>query len=420
MDKIKSGQANHFLEEIQPALQRFGWLILVAWMGLVFVLVNFAFPAVVQADLSLYILQPIVWISLALLALGLTKVDGRSGLKLIQGNVVLTGFMLGGIQLAVGVILGLLLGFGHSPYARQATMVALNLWFFSTRLIGIEMGRWYLGKSVGKSSQPWGFLLAWLLPLALMIPVGQYAQLSQVSTAFSVTGQTLLPAMAELMLAASLVIEGGPLASIAYRGVLQAFEWLSPILPDLPWMAAALVGVVVPVLGMLVLNRPDPAAETPAEKPVEKPAEKLAAKKKKANEPASPLAWILTGIFAVLLIWLNTGFLGVRPSLMSGPSMNPTLYTGDVVVTDQVAPATIQVGDIIRFRRDTIDVVHRVVAIQNEGGQIVFTTRGDNNNVDDDPFPASRYEGKVILILPKIGWVSIYLRQALGWVGSLL
>jgi signal peptidase len=100
--------------------------------------------------------------------------------------------------------------------------------------------------------------------------------------------------------------------------------------------------------------------------------------------------------------------------------MNPTLYPGDVVITREVSPTRIQVGDVIRFHRDGIDFVHRVTDIQQAGGQIVFTTRGDNNNVADAPVPAGVIEGKVILTLPKIGWISIYLRQALSWIGGVL
>ena len=88
------------------------------------------------------------------------------------------------------------------------------------------------------------------------------------------------------------------------------------------------------------------------------------------------MAWLLVGVLAVALIWMNTGVFGIQPSLMSGPSMNPTLWAGDVVIVRKVAPETIQVGDIVRFHRDNIDVVHRVKEIQNEAGQITFITAG--------------------------------------------
>jgi signal peptidase len=128
----------------------------------------------------------------------------------------------------------------------------------------------------------------------------------------------------------------------------------------------------------------------------------------------------MVGVLAVGVIWLNNGALGVQPSLISGNSMNPVLYPGDVVITRVSSPEKIQVGDIIRFHRDGIDVVHRVVEVQNNNSTLVYITRGDNNNVDDSPVIANQLEGKVILTIPKIGWIGILFRRALAWMGGLL
>jgi len=46
-------------------------------------------------------------------------------------------------------------------------------------------------------------------------------------------------------------------------------------------------------------------------------------------------------------IWFNTAFLVFQPSLISGNSMNPLLYPGDIIIARQVAPEKIQVGDVI-------------------------------------------------------------------------
>jgi signal peptidase I len=404
MEEIRNLKTSSILLPIRPVLQRFGWVILAAWMLIVFLLLNFVLPGIFSSNLDLYVLQPALWLSLAALTIGLRLAEGERVRGIGQREIVFSGLMLGGIQAAAGVLLGLLLGFGSSPYARQAIWVLLNLWFVASRLAGIEMARWYLAVSAGRKNPALGFALAWLLPLLLWIPAGAYSLLGQPESAFRLTGQTLLPAAAESMLAAFLSSTGGPLASIAYRGFMQAFEWLSPILPDLPWMAAAFVGVLVPVLGLFALNR---QAVVPAQ-PVET--------KKPDKERASAASWLLVGALAVGVIWFNSGAFGVQPSLVSGNSMNPLLYPGDIVVVQKTAPEKIQVGEVIRFHRDGIDVVHRVIAISQESGQRVFTTRGDNNNVADAPVAASQFEGKVILRVPKIGWISIYLRQGLSWI----
>jgi len=43
-------------------------------------------------------------------------------------------------------------------------------------------------------------------------------------------------------------------ASIAYLGILEAFEWLSPILPNPPWALKALITTLIPVAGFLIVS----------------------------------------------------------------------------------------------------------------------------------------------------------------------
>ncbi len=375
MNPIKLINVNGDFSLIQPAARRFGWIILSVFLLAGYLLLNFASPGMLSSNFILYVLQPALWLTVALLALGLWSIEGERVNLLEHSSLIFAAATIGATQVAVSVLAGLLAGFGHSPYAHTMVMAALNLWFVATSLLGIETARWYLGKTIGRIHAGLGYAVAWLLPLVLLIPFSKFSLLALPESAARLTGQTLLPAAAENLLAAFLVISGGPLASIAYRGVMLAFEWLSPILPDLPWMGAAFVGVLVPVFGLLALNR----QETRSSEPVE------ATDKKKSEAGASTGYWLLVGVLAVGVIWLNTGALGVRPSLVSGNSMNPTLYPGDVVISRVIPPEKVQVGDIIRYQRDRIDIVHRVVAVQQNGSELVFTTRGDNNNTNDEP-----------------------------------
>jgi signal peptidase len=402
MDQIRTSLNNQHILKIQPTIRRYGWLIIVVWMLVVFLLANTIFPGFLSSTVGLYVLQPLLWISLAALAVGLRMVEGDPLHLFAKRELIISGLMIGGIQTAIAVLLGLLFGFGNSPYARQVIWIILNLGFVASRLIGIEAARWYLGVSAGRKNQALGYGLAWLLPLIFMIPVGSYSLLGQPVSALRMGGQTLLPAAAESMLAALLAVAGGPLASIVYRGVMQGFEWLSPILPNLPWMVAALIGVLVPVFSMFAIN---PLTAVPAQ-----PAET----KKPARENASLTSWLLVGALAVGLIWLNTGAFGVQPGLVSSNSMQPFFSVGDVVVVQRLNASEIKVGDVIRYQRDNIAVVHRVLQIQQSSDGLVFTTKGDNNNAADLPVPETLVNGKVVVIIPKIGWISIGLRQLIG------
>ena len=88
------------------------------------------------------------------------------------------------------------------------------------------------------------------------------------------TGRFILPDISESLLATFLAFLGGPVAAIAYRGVLTVFEWYSPILPDLPWLATGFVGTAAAMLGFLIVQGTYLPAEAVEEAPSAVPVKK--------------------------------------------------------------------------------------------------------------------------------------------------
>lgn len=68
-------------------------------------------------------------------------------------------------------------------------------------------------------------------------------------------------------------------------------------------------------------------------------------------------------------------------------SMEPTIMEGDFIVMEEVDPESLEVGDVISFFATEQDQViiktHRIVEIDTSSGFKSFTTRGDNNEVND-------------------------------------
>jgi signal peptidase I len=104
--------------------------------------------------------------------------------------------------------------------------------------------------------------------------------------------------------------------------------------------------------------------------------------------------------------------MGIKPSIVASGSMRPALEVGDMVLTTSVSPDAIRRGDIIQYARDGEIIIHRVIGIQDDKDAKLFITRGDSNNDVDPPVPQALVLGKTVLIIPSIGWVSIYLKMA--------
>ena len=118
-----------------------------------------------------------------------------------------------------------------------------------------------------------------------------------------------------------------------------------------------------------------------------------------------------------------------KPALVSAytivsPSMVPNINVLDVIITTRVSdPAKIKVGDVITFnstdyRSSGVTVTHRVKKIEKTSdGKYLFTTKGDANNTEDATRqPFSSIYGKVLIRLPKLGYIQYILSTVLGWL----
>jgi signal peptidase len=373
--------------------------LVIVWLAGVYLLVNVRLPRVLPAPLNIYLGQPLTWSTFALLA----YMGWRFGLPHrppVSRLVVSMAFLTGLMQVAIFVLAGLVVGFGRSPYSHQTLAVVGNLLYAASMLIAMEIGRAYLVTLLGMGSPLVAIASVSLLFAYMGIPLAKFTSLVGAEPLFRFSGETLLPAISENLLATFLALSGGPLASLGYRGALELFEWLSPVLPNLHWTLTAFVGTLAPVLGLL-LTRSLLQGEPPRDRAAE------------ASTNPSANSWILIALLGVTLLWFNTGLFGVRPTLVSGVSMEPALWAGDIVVTKPVEPGAIRVGDIIRFRGEEAIILHRVVEVHQTDAGLEFVTRGDANNVDDAPISAAQIEGKLLFKIPKLGWLAIGVRRAI-------
>lgn len=109
--------------------------------------------------------------------------------------------------------------------------------------------------------------------------------------------------------------------------------------------------------------------------------------------------------------------------IIISPSMDPTIKVEDAIIILREEPTDLKVGDIITFlssdpRYSGLTITHRIVGIEkSENGDLFFRTKGDNNNAEDSALVSSKnIFGRVILKIPKIGYIQSLLMQSYGWV----
>ncbi len=122
------------------------------------------------------------------------------------------------------------------------------------------------------------------------------------------------------------------------------------------------------------------------------------------------LLLILFNLTFMIEIYINPNklpsFLGIKSLIIVSESMEPTIMTDDVIFIKNVSKEELKVGDIISFYEGSYINTHRIVRIENQSGEEVYITKGDNNEKEDKlPVKFKNIEGKYIFKLSGLGKV---------------
>jgi signal peptidase len=382
--------------DIQP--KRAIWITIALLVG-IYLAMNLGLANAISDSANAYLINPLLWIVIGVAVIFLPPYRTAGKLK-DKSSIIQLALMIGFFQMMLFIIGGLFASFGKSPYSFTPTGILTNLFFVAATLFGMEFSRAWLVNQLGRKRLFLALAFIAIIYTLLSIPLAQFTGLKLEVGSIDFINSTLLPSLAENLLATFLALLAGPIPALIYRGILQAFWWFSPFLPDLPWMFKGLIGTVLPIVGLVLMN----SLYSPQVGP----------KKAKRAQSGSITGWIITTVAAVAIIWFAVGLFPLQPALVASGSMEPKMYAGDVVIIIKTPADNIETGDIIQFRvPEGVTIMHRVVEIQEteEGGK-VFITKGDNNDQPDpEPVLPDNLVGKAIMTIPKVGWASIMVKQ---------
>ena len=125
---------------------------------------------------------------------------------------------------------------------------------------------------------------------------------------------------------------------------------------------------------------------------------------------------ILYDIFIIIQAIINPNktpdFFGYKSfSIVSG-SMEPTININDIVIIKNAEINDIRINDIITFKNENETITHRVIDIRVEDGNLIYTTKGDSNEVTDiEEVRFEQIEGKYVTKISKIGKIFSVLKN---------
>ncbi len=96
---------------------------------------------------------------------------------------------------------------------------------------------------------------------------------------------------------------------------------------------------------------------------------------------------------------------------VSGSSMLPTLWPGDLVLIQRRPPEQLVVGDVVLHQSDGRFFLHRLESCQTHDDRVHFVTRGDAMPQQDPPFSSDHFLGVLASVQRDGDWLSLPLRM---------
>ena len=316
-------------------------------------------------------------------------------------DVLLTLLIYSLAYYIITYLLALFTGFSASGYNLTLFNIVRNLFPIIIIILLTETLRYMLACKIKNS-----------IPLIIgLIFIFTFIDLTLIINAFDLTNNAdtvkflalfALPALAKNFLLTYLVIKTGLIPAIVYRFIFELPLYFLPIFPNFGLYLNVVLQILFPIIMIFIIKQ--------SYKSVEK--SKVISRQHKWIWPLN-IAIVI--IILVPLIYLTSGMFKYYALTIGSNSMYPAIKKGDVLVVRKYNDDEmkyIEEGQVLIFNHNDIVVAHRVVTIIEHDNRLIFYTKGDNNNEEDNwPIHTSEIIGTANIRMPFIGWPTVLLSE---------
>lgn len=353
---------------------------------------------VVDSHVALYIVQPVMALLGAVVARVVLqgkrdRVRHKSDKALVIASVLSVWF-------TAYFLSGFVMTFVHNAVASSWQIIALNLLAFGATAIGVEYIRYSLMLLAGRRNLIWFGILVSLVFAVQQVSLLQLSDFTMVEIIKFVITYSM-PALVGSLLLTYLSVSTGFGPQLLYALFTVGVTVLPPIIPKYDWYMTSMTSILLAVAVYIMIDRSTNETD-----------ETRMRRRHRRPKVAFNIAF---GLVMVALVFFMTGTFSYKPVVIMSNSMMPVFSKGSVVVVERLNdPMDISIGDIIQYQADNKVITHRVVAIdtaEDDSGDRVFTTKGDNNPSRDTPVNQSRVIGIVRSTVPYIGYPTVWLKE---------
>lgn len=342
-----------------------------------------------------YIINPLFWI---MLAISIRCFFGKNyENKKFRTQIIEYTLIACLVYIITYLISGLFVTFGRNPYSRTLIGIITNLWIFASVLIAREYIRYRLINNVFEKDKKLIIILVTILFTLIDFKISKLIGIKfTVYLVFALVFEKLIPILAKNILYSYLSANNNYTSSVIYEFFTNLYLWVSPILPNTPWIMETIIDTTVPVILLLYIRY------------TKNKLDKFKTREKLLN--SDPRNIIPLVIIIILAIWFAIGVFPIKPVAVASGSMTPSLNIGDIAIIKKCGPNDVNVGDVIEYQMDGYTIIHRIVEKKQRKGEFHFVTKGDSNlQTDNEEVTEPQLIGKLIFKIRYLGYPAIWL-----------
>ena len=296
-------------------------------------------------------------------------------------------------------LLGLIIGFSYNFYDTSLVGIIYNTFIFILPLLLREKVR---EKFVRIYKNKKAYIFITIIFICYEVFSSSFFSFEDNEQLLSNLFSIVMPCILENILLTYLASISEVKTIYAYFIPSLVSKYFVPVLPDLDWFYRLLLQIILYICIYSFVSN-----------------EYLlkVLRKSPRVEKGQNIFYFLSLSVVILLGLFVAGFFKYQPVAILTYSMDPVFTRGDAVVIkkmDALEKKSLQKDDIIQYKRKDTMVIHRIIDIVDDDGERGYILKGDNND-SKDPFIVydNQIVGKVTLIIPKVGYPSVWLSEFL-------
>ena len=354
-------------------------------------LFNFIFPSLFNHDKHIIFLCVAILVTFFSLGIDIKR-NGND--KEIIRNILIYIF----VYYIIIYLAGLFIGFARTIYSFTISNLVNNILPTFITIVLVETIRHEL---INKSNKSKIILVTSCIVLILFEASYNFAAYNMAAKdeVYKYIGLVIIASISKNILMTVINTKTDAYPGIIYRTILEELIYVVIIVPNLGPYLESIALIILPVfISFMIINNE-------RRKVIDKPKDK-----KRVNK----IYLVVTAILLVLVL-LNSGLIKYQIMVIGSNSMKEYMEKGDVIYLERLnkeEKKKLKKGEILVFTYDNKIISHRITRVIEREGQMYYTTKGDNNDQEDNAVvKGDNVIGKVLHRIKYVGLPSIWLSE---------